>query len=595
MSKVKDIWNKVKSAAGNTFFGLKLTFTASPGLTVAMIIGYLFQRLLPILEAFALKEIINYIINGNSYDKILIWTVIFIISTVASKLLVNIGYLVFTALEQKTMHRFDNMLINKIIACDLSFFDSSKDNNILKIVQDNKWIITNLMWEGLWIFTNCVSLITTVGIIISLSPVIALIIVLCTIPEIILNRKYYDFIWRYDWVKSNDYRKMYYYYSVMCEKETAEELRLYNNSGFFMGRYFDMWRSWYRDKNQYGIRHNFMLFAANLVRTSSVALTFAYTLLKFAAGKLGIGDIQYYINLTGQIEASFTGVFKTVTEMQVNSEKIAVIRNFLDWKPETQSEGELIPNSMPEIEFINVSFRYPNTERYVLHNCSFKITSGEKIAFVGLNGAGKSTIVKLLLRFYDPEEGEILFNGINAKKYNLKALRRVFGAQFQDFSTYSMSIKESIILGDIRNPDEEKTYEALKFSGAAKFVNKYKNGMETQVSKLFDESGAELSGGQKQKLALSRAYYRNADIMILDEPSASLDPEAEHEIFLKFIELWKNHGAILISHRLSNVTLCDRIIVLDGCEIIEQGSHTELMKQNGKYTHMFNLQAGKYI
>ncbi len=604
MNKIKKFVKIIKSGFENTCFGVKLTFSSSPVLTFILTVDYVLQRLFPLLYAYALKEIINlmvFIDKYRSFHKLVLWTIAFILCLIFSKFSVHLGHLIYTALEKKTRHNIDNMLIDKIISCDLSFFDNSKDHDILKVVQDNQYIISNITWNSLWIIANIISLVSIIAILISLSPFIAILIAFSVIPTIIVNKRFYDFIWRYDWEKSNEYRKMYYYYNVLCNRDCAEELRLYNNTKYFTNLYFDMWRSWYTDKNIHGIRHNFTLLGTYLIQTAGIAVTFIYAVYKFAANKIGVGDIQYYVNITEQVKKSLTEIFDTTAKMQVDSEKIAVIRDFLKWQPEIKSNGLLIPKSKPKIEFCNVSFKYPNTDKWVLKDCSFKIANCEKVAFVGLNGAGKSTIVKLLLRFYDPDEGDILFDGISVKEYDINALRRIFGAQFQDFATYSMSIKMNIMLGDIRNQDETRVYKALEFSHADKFVLHYENGMETQISRLFDEKGIELSGGQKQKLALSRAFYRNADIIILDEPSASLDPEAEHEIFKKFIELWKNHGAILISHRLANVTLCDKIFVIDstdldgGCKVTEQGSHEELLRQNGKYAHLFNLQAGKYL
>lgn len=337
------------------------------------------------------------------------------------------------------------------------------------------------------------------------------------------------------------------------------------------------------------------MLAANLLQTAGVAFTFINAVIRFSAGKIGLGDVQYFVNITVQVKASLVGIFNTMSYLQVDSEKIAVIRSFLKWRPKMQLGGTKLPAGHPEIEFRNVSFKYPDTERYVLKNCSFIVKSGEKLAIVGLNGAGKSTIVKLLLRFYDTDEGEILIGGVNIREYDLKALRKVFAAQFQTFATYAMSVGDNVHIGNIDDNSTDRIHEALSFSGADTFVSGFADGIDTQITRLFDEAGEELSGGQKQKLALSRAYFRNADILILDEPSAALDPEAEYNVFSKFLELWNNKGAILISHRLANVTLCDKIIVLDNCRIVEQGSHAELMKLNGLYARLFHIQASKYI
>ncbi len=387
---------------------------------------------------------------------------------------------------------------------------------------------------------------------------------------------------------------MYYYGDVLRGRGYAEEMRLYNNFRYFTGKYFDMWRSWFSEKNRYGIRHNTRLFLGNLVQTAGIGITFVYSLIAFSAGRIAVGDIQYMVNLGEQVKGQIGRLFDSALDLSKQSREITVIREFLSWEPQIQSHGSRVPDPLPSITFNNVTFRYPNTDQNILEDCSFTVKSGEKVAFVGLNGAGKSTVIKLLLRFYDPDEGEILINGINAKEYDIKALRSIFGAQFQNYVTYSMTVAENITLSDGGRLDPDRLQRALEFSGADKTVAEFENGIDTEITRMFDESGEELSGGQRQKLSLSRAFYRNADILILDEPSASLDPEAEHEIFDKFISLWQDKGAILISHRLSNVTSCDRIIVLDGCRIVEQGTHRELIELGGKYAYLFRLQADKY-
>lgn len=595
MRSIRLLTNKITNIAGNIYFGCLITWKSAPFLTVCMLVTYMAISVLPILNAFALKELINGIVTADAGGKFVVWLGVFLGVTIAERMLQKLSNLVYRILEEKVYHSVDNLLIDKILACDLSFFDNAKEYDMLQIVQEKQYVISIIMWRSLFGLANMLSVITTLMILVTFSPILALIVSLSVLPAIVMNKQYYDFIWFYDWQKSNDYRRMYYYGDTLTTRWCAEELRLYNNAGYFSEKYFEMWKSWYRDRNRYGIRHNVRLFGANLVQTGGIAIVFVYSLFSFAAGKIDVGDIQYMVNLGEQAKRQIQEIFDSVVELGQYSREITVIREFLEWNVQEQKQGSKVPGRLPEITFKNVTFRYPNAERNILENCSFTIKGGEKVAFVGLNGAGKSTIVKLLLGFYDPDEGEILIDGVNAKEYDICALRRLFGAQFQNYVTYSMTVEENITLGDGGKLDEEKLKRALAFSGADAMVADFERGIQTPITRLFDEMGEELSGGQRQKLALSRAFYRDADILILDEPSASLDPEAEHEIFSKFMSLWKNRGAILISHRLSNVTACDRIIVLDGSQIVEQGSHRELMALNGKYAYLFHLQAEKYV
>jgi ATP-binding cassette subfamily B protein len=246
------------------------------------------------------------------------------------------------------------------------------------------------------------------------------------------------------------------------------------------------------------------------------------------------------------------------------------------------------------IEFKFVSFKYPRSERYILKDFNLTIKSGERIALVGENGAGKTTIIKLLLRFYDVTEGEILINGVNIKELDLSEWHKYIGALFQDFIKYQFKFKDNIYLGNLSKTDNEKLLrDAISKSGADKYLDTLPNGIEQIVGKMF-EGGVDLSGGQWQKLALARAFFRDAPILILDEPTSAIDAKAEYEIFKNIQNLEKNKTVIIISHRFSTVRHADRILVLDDGKIIEQGTHEELVAQKGLYEELFEIQAKGY-
>ena len=247
------------------------------------------------------------------------------------------------------------------------------------------------------------------------------------------------------------------------------------------------------------------------------------------------------------------------------------------------------------IEFKNVTFRYPNTDAIVLDNLSFRIDAAEKAAIVGINGAGKSTIVKLLLRLYEPDSGEILIDGKNIKTYPLDAYRQKFSACFQDVSHYALTYAENIALSDIeRISDADAIIDAAKESGLGDIHTSFPEGLSNPMTRSFSDIGVELSGGQWQKVGIARAFFRNALFIVLDEPSSALDPKAESQIFNSFAKLCGNKSGILISHRLSSIMLVDKILFLENGRIKESGTHSELMRRNGTYAAMYNLQAEKY-
>ena len=230
-----------------------------------------------------------------------------------------------------------------------------------------------------------------------------------------------------------------------------------------------------------------------------------------------------------------------------------------------------------------------------MEDVSFRFHSREKLALVGMNGSGKTTLIKLLLRFYDPTQGEIRLNGINLKEYDLKSLRKVYSTLFQDYCNYAFTVRESVELADLTvEQADERLEQAIRNSGAEEFVSKFSNGLDTYLTREYETDGEELSGGQWQKVALARTFYREAPIYILDEPSAALDAQSEDELFRNFEKLYHDKGSILVSHRLSNVIHTDKILVLENGRLIEQGSHKELMNLNGRYAEMFRLQAEKY-
>ncbi len=276
--------------------------------------------------------------------------------------------------------------------------------------------------------------------------------------------------------------------------------------------------------------------------------------------------------------------------------RIQNYKKFLGFVSNVRTDGTLeLTKPFFKVEFRNVSFRYSENLPFVLKDVNFSFDSRQKIALVGANGSGKTTIIKLLLRFYDPAEGQILLDGIDIREYKPDSVRRRFSTVFQDYSNYAFTVRESVSLSDVSQAnDQERIMDSLKQSGADSFTARFPMGLDTYLTRRYDDSGQELSGGQWQKMAIARAFFRKADIYILDEPSASLDAQSEDEVFRMFQAMYAGKGAVLISHRLSNIHLSDLILVLDNGSLAEIGSHGELMAANGTYAHMYRLQADKY-
>ena len=269
------------------------------------------------------------------------------------------------------------------------------------------------------------------------------------------------------------------------------------------------------------------------------------------------------------------------------------LREFFEYEPKISS-GDKIPGEFESLEFKNVSFRYPSAEKYSLQDVSFRIDKAETLALVGVNGAGKSTLVKLLLRFYDVTEGEILYNGINIKEYDLNQYRNIFGAVFQDYRNFAISVYENVICHECSDEEKAKAESALRRSGIWEKISTLPDGGETVLTKEFDKNGAGLSGGENQKVSAARLFAKDFQFAVLDEPSSALDPIAEYKMYENLIQVTENKTVLYISHRLSSAVLSDRIIVIGGGRVLEQGSHDELMALGGKYSEMFTLQASSY-
>lgn len=289
----------------------------------------------------------------------------------------------------------------------------------------------------------------------------------------------------------------------------------------------------------------------------------------------------------------FTDVYPFASETSLYVSKI---RKFLDYQPEITSEEGIIPSGRAkEIELKQVSFAYGDKPDMLLKDIDLHMKPGEKIALVGYNGAGKTTLVKLLMRLYDVKSGEILADGTDIRKYDVKQYRNTIGTVFQDFQIFGGNVRENVILNVEEYGDETRIRQALTDSGLISRINKLPAGLDTQLTNEFSKEGMNLSGGESQKLAIARVFYKDASLMILDEPSSALDPIAEYQLNHAMMEATKDKTVIFISHRLSTTRLADRIIMLENGRIVEQGKHEELLKQNGKYAQMWKVQAGAYI
>ena len=393
-------------------------------------------------------------------------------------------------------------------------------------------------------------------------------------------------------------RIMDYLRQVGGSKESAKELKLFNLSDYFTNRFRDLSQGIYEEN--VALANRKMLWGGLLSLISTIGYYGAYIYAIYQATTGQYPNIAAFVLVTQAIQMSssnFQQAFSTASGIADQALFLTDLIAFFEMKPTVQNPPNPLPAPQPirrGFEFRNVSFAYPGTERRVLKNFNFSIQPGERIALIGENGQGKTTVVKLITRLYDPTEGEILLDGIDLREYSMEDLHREMGVIFQDFMRYEMTVRENIGVGQIEVPhSDEEIAAAAEKSLAAEVVHKLAGGYDQMLGRRF-VSGVDLSGGEWQRIALARAYLRDAQLLILDEPTASLDARSELEVFERFAELTYGKMALLISHRFSTVRMADRIVVLEGGKLVEEGDHSQLMALGGRYAAMFEMQAASY-
>ena len=391
-------------------------------------------------------------------------------------------------------------------------------------------------------------------------------------------------------------RQLDYLRTVGASKESAKELKLFDLSAFLSGEYTRLSNLLY-DQNVALLRRRLWVGAfLSLLSTSAYYGAYAYVIFRTVTGALTWGALQFLAGALAGASTNIQSIFSTFSSIADQSLFLTDLVEFLKVQPQIQSKPGALPAPRPIRDgflFDGVSFTYPGTARRVLDSLDLRIAPGERIALIGENGQGKTTIVKLLTRLYDPTSGRILLDGADLRDYNLEDLHRQIGVIFQDFVRYEMTARENIATGRLEAAAETSVRLAARKSLANEVVDRLPHGYDQLLGRRF-EGGVDLSGGEWQKMALARAYLRDAQVLVLDEPTAALDARSEYEVFQRFAELTQNKMALLISHRFSTVRMADRIVVLEHGRIAEEGNHQQLVARGGRYSEMFELQASSY-
>lgn len=596
------IWSKVKDFWSIIFFCLKLTVEASPKFFILYVLLDVLIVVVPFAVIYVTSILINLLVEyagSNDFNgvirSLIIISLLMLALNILNKTIKSVKLYLEGLYNEIISIKTRHQIMKKAAEIDLYCFDSPEFYDEMNDASNNSAYIIQTAFQVLsfirYFFQFCIAFVN----LLMWNGILPILLTLSVIPSVIFKNKQLESVYSFQREHMKDERKIFYSFNMALSKEYAKDIRIYGLFPFLSSKVLNAWNHLFNSKKRITKRYTKILIVFDMLPEIIMVVCIFLLGVSVIRGNCTIGDFNYYQGIIGQVTAGIFMVIYNYTQIYDGKIRINNYVKFMNFKNNVKDEGKLVlEKSLFTIEFKNVGFRYNNKAKYVLKNLSFKIRSDQKIALVGVNGSGKSSIIKLLLRFYDPEEGVILINDKDIREYTIESVRKCFSPMFQDYCNYAFTVSEDVSISNYNEShNEEKVQYALYKSGAYEFVEKFPDKLNTYLSRQYEE-GEELSGGQWQKIALSRMFFQNAEMYILDEPSSALDAESEDELFRKFEELYKDCGAILISHRLSNVKTADNILVIGDGKIIEQGNHKELMKLNGKYARMYNLQAKKY-
>ncbi|NYI88331.1 ATP-binding cassette subfamily B protein [Amycolatopsis endophytica] len=600
-------WRRLRQSAGGTVRGLprvvKLAWQASPVITVLIALSTLVSGLVPTVTAYVAKLLLDAVVaavqhhggTGRIVELAALEFGVFTATAISTALTNAAQQLLQERMTLTIRHR----VMDHASKLDLQFFEDSQSYDQLRQAsQEAPQRPMTMLTSALGLGRTSITFASMIVLLVSVSPLLAVVALLAPVPAFISQAKYGSRGFMLTLLMSPVRRRMDYLNSLVTTDTYAKETKLFGLGPYLVDRFLRLGQNYYARERRLTTRRNFVGTAWSLLSTLAGSGIALYIALEAVAGRLTIGDLALYTAAATAVQTSVQGLFSGFSGMYENNLYLDTLYQFLETAPRITRPAVVKPLPEPvrgHIEFQDVSFSYPGSEEKALDGVSFEIRPGETVAVVGRNGAGKSTLFKLLCRLYDPTEGRILLDGVDLREFDPDELRTRISAMFQDYVTYQGTAAENIGLGQLSAVDDrERISDSAARAGVASRISRLPRGYDSPLGRWFDQ-GVSLSGGEWQKIALARAFMRDAPILILDEPTSALDAAAEHDLFARLRALAEGRTTLYISHRFSTVRQAEKILLLDQGRLAEEGTHEELMSTGGDYAALFTLQAAAYL
>ena len=599
------VFRTVSKFFSRLFYIFKLVWETRPWILFVMMFTAIFNGVMPVVGAAISRDILNRLAADYGAGEamlrgVMILLVIYFAYLFLTQMISRINSILLQIAGELVVNHVNVKIMNKARDIDLADYDRpdfyEKLENASREAGHRPIQILNANFN---IISAIISMASFIVILWAISPAAPFVIAVLSIPSAVVSFVFRKKSFLYMRHRSKDRRQMNYYSSLMTNKDMVKEVRMFGLSDTFIGRYNEVFARYFRGLKRLFVTEGFWHIVISFLSLAVNCFLFLFIARGVVRGDYQIGDYSYYTGALTSISAGVTTLITTIGSIYEGTLFIDNMIVFMNEKktivPSIPEPRKLKRNVAHRFEFQNVSFRYPGTERDVIKNVNLVIEAGSTVVLVGLNGAGKTTLIKLLTRLYDPTEGVILLDGHDIREYAVEELYAAFGIIFQDFGKYAVTVKENIAFGQVtKDPTEGEIRRAAEQSNSAAFIEALPGGYDTPLMRYFEQDGIELSIGQWQKLSIARAFYSDTDILILDEPTASLDAIAEQEIYRQFDELRRDRTTIFVSHRLSSATTADCIVVLQNGAVVETGTHAELMAAKRQYYTLFSAQAERY-